>query len=101
MMKYRYLPILLLASSLTGCATTGSLAEVSELHLIVAESRLEKTAQHANTWLASEALLEQARAAYAKADYPSAIAHAREVRYQSELAIAQSGSQKNASPWQF
>lgn len=91
----------LLLPLLGGCATTGTVADFSELTIQVAEYRIFQAGQEGGLWLNTESLLDQARQRHSAGDFQKALELARQARFESEAAHAQNLTQKNARPWQF
>jgi pyruvate/2-oxoglutarate dehydrogenase complex dihydrolipoamide dehydrogenase (E3) component len=86
---------------ISGCATTGSVSEVSDLTVQVAEYRVLLAEQQGGLWADTDELLAQAKAAYAAGDFKRALELARKARFEGEMAEKQNISQQNAGPWQF
>jgi len=95
-------PILLIMSAiLTGCVANAPVEEVSDLTVQVAEYKLMQAQQTGGSWINTNNLLEQARAALAAGDHNSALNLARQARFQGETALQQNQQQLDATPWQF
>ena len=66
-----------------------------------AEAALQKASEANNAWSTTEETLDEAKQAAAKADYAAAIKLAERAKWESEMALSQAESQKNAGPTLF